>query len=114
VPLLVCTVGLGLYPPLMALVPSQAWLPPVAVVQGFFIAGVDLAFFDALLAVCPAERRPTYIALNTTLYSLVMFLAPMLGSLLADWVSIRAVFWVTGALHVAGAILFWRLRIAAE
>ena len=113
-PLLVCTLGLGLYPALMGFVTDPVWLPAIAVVQGFFVTGIDLAFFDTLLAVCPAERRPSYIALNTMLSSLAIFIAPLVGSLLADWLDIRAVFWIAAGVHVLSAVLFWRYRVTVE
>lgn len=113
-PLLVCTLGLGLYPALMGFVTDPVWLPAIAVVQGFFVTGIDLAFFDTLLAVCPAERRPSYIALNTMLSSLAIFIAPLVGSLLADWLDIRAVFWIAAGVHVVSAVLFWRYRVTVE
>jgi MFS family permease len=113
-PLLICTAGVGLYPVLTSLVTQQVWLPLVAIVQGFFVTGIDLSFFDTLLAVCPADRRPTFISLNTMLASLAIFVAPMLGSLLADWMDIRLVFWIAGGIHLVAALLFWRLKIAVD
>jgi MFS family permease len=113
-PLLICTVGVGLYPALMGLVTDQAWLPAIAIVQGFFVTGVNLSVFDTLFAVCPAEKRPSFIALNTMLASLVIFLAPMAGSLLVGWMDIRSVFFIAGGIHLVAALLFWRFRIGAE
>ena len=113
-PLLICTVGVGLYPVLTSLVTAQTWLPLVAITWGFFIAGIDLSVFDTLLAVCPAQRRPTFFSVNTLLSSLTIFLAPMLGSLLADWIDIRPVFWIAGGTQVVAALLFWRLKIAVD
>ena len=114
VPLLICTIGVGLYPVLMGLVTDQVWLPVVAIVQGFFITGINLAFFDTLLAVCPAENRPNFIALNSLLSSLAIFLAPLVGSLLAGWIDVRAVFYVAGAIHLVAALLFWRFRVTVD
>jgi MFS family permease len=113
-PLLLCTLGVGLYPGLMGLVRNQVWLPLVAIVQGFFATGIDLAFFNTLLAVCPADRRPTFISLNTLFSSLAIFVAPLVGSLLADWMDIRWVFAIAAGLHVVAALLFWRIRITVD
>ena len=113
-PLIICTVGVGFYPVITALVPGQVWLPLVALVQGFFVTGVNLSFFDTLLAVCPADRRPSFIAVNTMLASLMIFAAPMLGTLLSSWIGIRGVFFVAGGIHLVAAALFSIFRVAEE
>jgi MFS family permease len=114
VPMLLCTALVGLYPVLTGLVTNQLWLPLVAVVQGFFSTGIDISFFDTLLSVAPADRRPSFVALNTMLASLMMFLAPVVGSLLADWVGIPVVFFIAGGIHLLAALLFWWFRVATE
>jgi len=110
-PLLICATLLGLYPVLTGLAPDQLWLPIIAIVQGFFTTGVDIAFFDTLLAVSPTERRPSFIALNTMLASLTIFVAPLVGNFLADWVGIPTVFYIAGGFHILTALLFWRFKI---
>ena len=114
VPMLLCTALVGLYPVLTGLVTNQLWLPVVAVVQGFFSTGIDISFFDTLLSVSPADRRPSFVALNTMLASLIMFLAPVVGSLLADWMGITTIFFIAGGLHLLAALLLWRFRVAPE
>jgi MFS family permease len=112
--LLACTIGVGLYPMATAVVPTQVWLPLVAVVQGFFVTGIDLSFFDTLLYVCPADKRPSFIAVNSVFMHLAMTLAPMAGSFLADWLGIRTVFFIAGGIHLVSAVLFWVFRIADD
>lgn len=112
-PLLICAAGMSLYPVLTGLAPSEVWLPLISIANGFFITGVNIAFLDTLLAVCPEDRRPSLIATNTMLASLTIFAAPLLGSFLADRMSIRAVFFIAGGVNLAAALLFWALRIAA-
>jgi len=112
IPLLVCTLGVGLTPVLTAFIPGQTWLPAIAIIQGLFITGMNLSTFDILFTVCPADRRPTFFAVNTMLASLMIFLSPMLGSALADRIGIRAVFFIAGGVHVVAMLLFWRFRIA--
>ncbi len=110
-PLLICSTLLGLYPVLTGLARDQLWLPLIAIVQGFFTTGVDIAFFDTLLAVSPTERRPSFIALNTMLASLTIFFAPLVGNFLADWVGIPIIFFIAGGFHVLTAVLFWQFEI---
>jgi MFS family permease len=112
--LLACTFGVGIYPVMMGFVPTEFWLPLVAVVRGFFITGIDLSFFDTLLQVCPPDKRASFIALNTVVANLAIFLAPMAGSLLSGWLSIRVVFLVSGGIHLLATLLFGLFHVAAE
>jgi MFS family permease len=114
VPLLLCTLGVGLYPALMSAVTDQVWLPAVAVVQGFFVTGIDLCVFDTLLGLCPRENRAQFIALNTLLSSAVLFVAPLAGSFLAGWMDMRLVFWIASGIHLVAALLFWRFRTGRD
>ncbi len=111
-PLLICSIGIGLYPVLTALATSQVWLPLISIIQGFFITGINLSLFDTLLAVCPSNRRPSFFAVNTMLVSVAIFIAPLLGSALAGVASVKAVFYVAGGIHLIAALLFWTLRVA--
>jgi MFS family permease len=111
VPILICTTLLGLYPVLTGLTTDQLWLPLIAIVQGFFSTGIDISFFDTLLIVSPTDRRPSFVALNTMIASLTAFFAPLIGSLLADWMSLPIVFFIGGGLHVLAAALFWWLKV---
>ena len=103
--LVICSAGLGLYPVLTGLVQGQEWLPLVSIIQGFFVTGIDLSFFDTLLSVCPPDRRPSFIAANTFLASLIIFLAPLMGSFLSDVIDIRGVFFVSADPYRSPAFL---------
>jgi MFS family permease len=112
--LMVCTVGVGLYPALTALVSDQVLLPLVALVYGFFVTGIDISIFDTLLHVCPPGKRASYVALNTFSANLVISVAPMLGSLLDRWLDIRTVFYIAGSVHLVAALLFQLLHVATD
>ncbi|MFZ5917379.1 MAG: MFS transporter [Chloroflexota bacterium] len=112
--LMICTVGAGLYPVLTGLVPAPIWLPLVALVRGLAITGIDISFFDTLLQVCPPENRASFIALDTIVANTAIFLAPMAGSLLADWLGVRFVFFMAGGLHLLAAGLFRLFRVAED
>jgi MFS family permease len=105
----VSTLGVALYAFLTAAVPSIEWMVPTTILGGFCWAGCNLALFNALLGVCPADRRPTYIALYTALINVTAFLGPLLGAALAGWIGIRPAFVMSGTLRLLGLILFWRL-----
>jgi MFS family permease len=112
--LIACTIAVAFYPLLTAITPSQVWLPAVALVYGFFITGIDIAFFDTLLHVSPPNSRSSFVALNTVFAHLAIFLGPMLGSLLGEWLDIRAVFYIAAGIHLLAALMFQLLRVGEE
>jgi MFS family permease len=109
--LIVTSAGMAIYAFLTALVPSIEWMIPTSILGGLSWSGCNLALFNLMLAVCPADRRPTYIAMHTALINITAFAGPLLGAALADWVGLRPVFVVSGAVRMAGLVLFiWLLR----
>jgi MFS family permease len=103
--------GVAVYALLTAFVPTIGWMIPTSVLGGLAWSGCNLALFRILLEVCPQERRPTYVALYTALLNIAAFAAPLLGTLLSDWIGIRWAFVVSGALRGVAALLFvWLVR----
>jgi len=109
--LLISTLGVVLYPVLTGLSPRVELLLLPSVVAGIFGAGFNLSFFNTLLEVCPQERRPSYVAINTTLINVAAFLAPLLGTSLTTLSDIRVVFFLAGALRLLGAGFFYQLIV---
>lgn len=112
--LLICIGGIALYPILTAVVPSQEWLPAVAIFNGLFITGVNLAFFDTLLGVIPDDKRPSFISVNTSIAYFTVFFSPMLGNFLADHMPIRTIFYISSAIYVVAGFLFWKLNVTED
>lgn len=112
--LILSSVGLSLYPILTALITTPDLLIPVAVVWGAFAAGIDIAFFEALLRTCPPDRRTSFVATNTAFANLAVFVAPLTGTLLADVLGIRAVLVLAGAISLAGAGLFYVMAVGRQ
>ncbi|MBN1138615.1 MAG: MFS transporter, partial [Anaerolineae bacterium] len=109
--LIVAALGVALYAFLTALVPSIEWMIPTSVLGGMAWSGCNLALFNLMLAVCPSDHRPTYIALYTSLINVTAFAGPLLGAALADWIGLRPIFVISAALRFAGLLLFvWLLR----
>lgn len=104
--LAVTAIGVTLYAFFTALVPSIEWMIPTSILGGVAWAGCNLALFNLMLAVCPSDRRPTYIALHTSLINVTAFAGPLLGAGMADWIGLRPAFVVSGALRLAGLLLF--------
>jgi len=107
--LIVTAFGVALYTLLTALVPTIGWMIPTSILGGLTWSGCNLALFNVMLGVCPAERRPSYVALYTALMNVAAFAAPMLGAGLSDWAGIRIAFVVASGVRVVGALLFLRL-----
>ena len=109
--LLVTAVGVAVYAFLTALVPSIGWMIPTSILGGFTWAGCNLALFNVMLHVCPAERRPTYVAMYTALMNVTAFAAPMLGAGLASWIGIHIAFVISAGVRFLGALFFlWLVR----
>jgi hypothetical protein len=109
--LLVCSVGLGLYPLLAGLSQSVAPLLLFAAVGGFCAAGIDLVQFDLLLKTCPQRRSASYIALYRVAIYTATFVGPLLGTALAELIGLRGALFASAGLRLLGALLFWGLRV---
>ncbi len=109
--LLVSALGMVFYPVLTGLSTRVEFLLLPSIVAGIFGAGFNLSFFNTLLEVCPQERRPSFVAMNTTLINVAAFLAPLLGTSLANRLDIRIAFFVAGVLRLLGAGFFYQLIV---
>jgi MFS family permease len=112
--LLLASAGTSFYPLATAFVQNELWLVPVALIWGTFASGIDVSFFEALLRTCPAERLQTFIGINSALANVVIFLAPIGGTLLADAIGIHLALVIAAVVSLVGTILFYTLAIASE
>jgi MFS family permease len=101
--LIVSSLGLALYPTLTGLSPRLEPLIVVAVIGGVFSASYTLSSFNFMLEVCPPEHRPSYVAIYTSLANVTAFLAPLLGTFLADLTSVRMALLIAGGVRLIGA-----------
>jgi MFS family permease len=100
--LLVSTAGLSLYPTLTGLSPRVEPLLLASVWGGLFGPGFNIAVFNALLDNAPADHRPSYVGIHTTLVNFAAFLAPLLGSALAETWGVRAILIASGGVRLLG------------
>ena len=109
--LAICAVGLACYPLLTALTTSVWLLLIYAAIAGLFVAGADLVIFDVLAATAPTAARGTAIGLYHTTNYLATFIAPLLGTALADTLGIGTMLIVAAVLRLGGGLLFFMLRV---
>jgi hypothetical protein len=111
--LLAATLGTAFYPLLTALTRSASWLVVWASLAGFFAAGVDLVVFDILLSTCPTDHQPAYIGIYQTTLNVAVFLAPLMGTALAEAVGIVPALIAGTVLRLAGFALLAVLKVGA-
>ncbi len=87
--------------------PWQAYL--VNAIAAVAWSGYNLGAFNLVLASTPDEHRPRYIAVNTTIISLVGAAGPAIGGWLVDQIGFGHVFLISAAIRALGLILFFVL-----
>jgi Na+/melibiose symporter-like transporter len=104
--LLWTTLGLSIYPMLVA---STVQAPVIVLMAGFagiFQAGLDLVFFDELMNTVPPEYSATFVSFAQSLQYLSSILAPLLGTFLADQFGIGFALIISGLIRLVGFVLF--------
>jgi len=101
-----CAFGLVLYPLLTGLTNSVPPLVIYAGLAGIFNAGIDLVLFDILLATCPPRHTASYVAVYQMTTYVATFIAPILGTFLADALGYAPALFAAGGLRFVGAALF--------
>jgi len=109
--IVLCTVSGTLVPLLAILAPSvgHGLMVVVFVLVGFSISGGMIGYKNYLLEIAPEPSRPAYLSLDGTLSGATMFL-PVLGGVVADAFSYRAVFALALAVLTVAFLLSLRLK----
>jgi len=83
---------------------------------GFLWAGYNLANFNLLLKLSPEQQRPRAVALYQTAVFSSAVVGPILGGYLADAVSFKLIFGLSGAGRLVGMLVFlwFTARLAAR
>ncbi len=104
--LILAVFGTTLYPALLSLTRSPLAVLPVIAFHGFAGAGLNLAYFDTLLATCPPDKRERFIALNVTAVNSTSFIGPAIGAALLAALPIRWVLVIGSLTSLLGLIIF--------
>ena len=104
--------AIGIYPILVGLAPGLTMILVFTTVYGLFAPAVNLSHYPMLLKICPADRRPVFLALYTTIMNIGAFIMPLIGVKLADAIGAVPVLIAGGVMCVIGSSSFlWnRLR----
>lgn len=98
---------LGLYPSLVGLSPSLTLILGLGILNGLAVPGVNLAHYNTLLRVIPADARPRYTAIYMTVLNVGAFICPMIALVFADWIGLGPMLVISGLLSVIGSTSFW-------
>jgi MFS family permease len=101
------TLGLSLYPFLLALTTSTWQIAIVAGISGIFQAGLDLVFFDELMKVVPVEYSAIFVGLAQSIQYLAAIASPLIGTWISDQFSLPVGLFVAAGLRFIGFFLFF-------
>jgi MFS family permease len=100
-------VTIGLIPLLVGLLPNLNLILLVVALNGLLSPGVNLCHLNTLMKVMPADQRPLFTALYTTLVNIGAFVCPLIGVEVSNLVGIAPTLIAFGALSILGASSFW-------
>ncbi len=95
-----------LIPLFWSLVPNPWYLMPVEALAGFLWSGYGLSSFNLLLGLAPDDRRPRFIAIYQVSVFSAAFVGPLLGSVLANTLTLRPLLWISTVGRAIAATLF--------
>lgn len=104
--LLITTLCVSLYPGLVALTNNQTTIFIYSAIAGIFQAGIDLVFFDELMKTIPPRYSPTFVSLAQSIQYLSSVIAPLVGTFLAEHITLSGALLVSAGVRLLGFILF--------
>ncbi|HQJ10476.1 MAG TPA: MFS transporter [Anaerolineae bacterium] len=98
--------GIPIVPALWGLI-TQPWQAfPLQLLAGFLWAGYNLASFNLLLELTPAESRPQFVAVYQAAVGIGLAAGAAVGGWIAQVWGYRPVFWVSGVGRLVIAVAF--------
>lgn len=104
--LLMTTLGMSLFPALVASTQKIEIIAVFAVLAGIFQAGLDLVFFDELMRTVPVQYSATFVSLAQSMQHLSTILSPLIGTTIAEVTSLQVALIVSACLRLIGFMLF--------
>jgi len=98
------TLGVALFPLALTLAHTDAMVLVFVAVYAFCTAGMDLAIFDALMNIIPADRSVRFAALDTGAVNFAGVVAPLAGAVLASALGLGPALVAAAAVGLLGAV----------
>ena len=106
--LLSATLGLSIYPALVATTLQVEVIVLLAALSGIFQAGLNLVFFDELMKTVPPDQTALFVSIAQSLEYMSAIAAPLIGTFLADYIGLGGALLASAALRVVAFFLFVR------
>ena len=104
--LLSATLGLSIYPALVATTLQVEVIVLLAALAGIFQAGLDLVFFDELMKTVPSDQTALFVSIAQSLQYMSAIAAPLIGTFLADYIGLGGALLASAALRAVAFLLF--------
>jgi Na+/melibiose symporter-like transporter len=101
------TLGVSLYPALVALTHQDWLIVLISVFSGIFQAGVDLVFFDELMRCIPDNRSAIFVSFAQSLQYLSTIFSPIIGSILANYIGLSVALMISALIRFSAFLLFF-------
>jgi len=110
----VTCMAVALYPLSMGLCRTPEMLLIPSICGGTFGSAMNIFITNILFQVSTEENRPTLVAADATLANTAAFVAPILGTALADATNINLALLLIAGFRVLSGLSFWALGVARE
>jgi MFS family permease len=107
---------LSLFPLIVGLTPSLTPILVFDVINGFFVAGVNLSHGNIMLQSLPDDKRPEYMGLYSTIINAGAFICPVVSVALAGWLGIGPTLVLCAGLTLLGGMTYfvWRVPVSTQ
>lgn len=104
--LLVTTLAVAFYPIILSFTQQIPMVILLSAIAATFAAGIDLVFFDMVVASYPSDQAATFVGMQQFTVYLVSFIAPFVATFIATAVSIPFALVVAGLIRLVGFGMF--------
>jgi MFS family permease len=105
--LLWTTLGVSIYPALVALTTQDWVILLISLFSGIFQSGLDLIFFDTLMRRVPDDRSAVFVSFAQSIQYLSTIFSPLIGSALANVIGLSGALIISGGIRMTGFLLFY-------